>query len=246
MQALAAVLFDIDDTLCATTDFARQARRHAVEAMLNAGLRAPFDEVLAELEEVIGEFSSNYEHHFDKLLLRLPADASRHLNRALVVAAGVAAYHDHKFRALKPYPGAVELFRDLKATGTRLGIITHGLEVKQAEKLVRLKLVEYLDPAAIFISDQVGINKPNPKLYASALRSMGLPAETAMYVGDNLRGDIAPPKSLGMLTVWARFADKHPSSELEPIDAPDQAPDHVIRGFEDLRRLLEREYGLKV
>ena len=71
------------------------------------------DEVYAELEEVIHEFSSNYEHHFDKLLLRLGEEHTAHLNRALVVAAGVAAYHDTKFSELHPFPGVHELFGEL-------------------------------------------------------------------------------------------------------------------------------------
>jgi putative hydrolase of the HAD superfamily len=236
MRTLRAILFDIDDTLCATTGFARRARRNAVRAMIAAGVRADPEQVYAELEEVIAEFSSNYEHHFDKLLLRLEPRATEHLNRALVVAAGVAAYHDTKFRELKPFPGVHELLHDLAAAGLRLGVITHGLTVKQAEKLVRLKLVGYLDPEAIFISDQIGISKPNPKLYASALRSLGLAANETMYVGDNPRNDIAPPKSLGMITVWARGSAKQA--------AGDVLADHEVDSFADLRELLRTSYGL--
>jgi putative hydrolase of the HAD superfamily len=232
----AAILFDIDDTLCATTEFARRARRNAVEAMISAGLQVPAAELLAELDEVIVEFSSNYEHHFDKLLLRLEPARTAKLNRALVVAAGVASYHDTKFRELRPYPGVAELFRDLQRAGMRLGIVTHGLSVKQAEKLLRLGLVEYLDPQAIFISDQIGINKPNPKLYQFALNALDLDAERVMYVGDNPRNDIEPPKSLGMTTVWARMSGRH-------VDCP-TAPDHTIESFEDLRGLLRMSYSL--
>jgi putative hydrolase of the HAD superfamily len=238
MAPLSAVLFDIDDTLCATTEFAKLARRNAVEAMVAAGLKAPLESVLAELDEVIAEFTSNYEHHFDKLLLRLGPQAFEHRNRALVVAAGIAAYHDTKFRKLGPYPGVQKLFADLKRARLRLGIITHGLEVKQAEKLVRLDLVKYLDPEAIFISDQVGINKPNPKLYAHALRKMGLSAEQVMYVGDNPAHDVSPPKSLGMIAVWANFAAKHPPCEIEP--------DHTITAFDELRVILRERYGVKL
>ena len=60
--------------------------------------------------------------------------------------------------------------------------------MKQAEKLVRLGLVPFLDPKAIFISDQVGISKPNPKLYAVALRELGLEPAEVMYVGDATAG----------------------------------------------------------
>lgn len=235
---LDAIFFDIDDTLCATTAFAARARRNAVRAMVAAGLAGDEEAIYAELEEVIAEFSSNYEHHFDKLLLRLDPKSSEHLNRALVVAAGVAAYHDTKFRELVPFPGVVELFRDLHARGLRLGVITHGLTVKQAEKLVRLELVPYLDPAAIFISDQVGINKPNPKLYATALRALGLEARRTMYVGDHPAHDVAPPKELGMIAVWARLVDR--------FRASDVAPDHEIASFGDLRRLLRERYRVAV
>ena len=238
MIDLRAVLFDIDDTLCATTEFARRARLNAVRAMLEAGLQSDEETVLAELAEVISEFSSNYEHHFDKLLLRLPPTAHEHLNRALVVAAGVAAYHDTKFRELRPFDGVHQLFADLGTAGLRVGIITHGWTVKQAEKLVRLGLVRLLDPQAVFISDQVGISKPNPKLYSTALRTLGLAPAESMYVGDNPAHDIAPPKSLGMITVWARAAAKH-----RP-EGPADTQDHTIVSFADLRTLLRQDYGL--
>lgn len=239
MATLRAVLFDIDDTLCATTEFARVARRNAVKAMIDGGVQATPEALLAELEEVIAEFSSNYEHHFDKLLLRLPREATAGLNRALVVAAGVAAYHDTKFHELKPFPGVIELVADLQRAGVTLGVITHGLAVKQAEKLVRLGLVPYLDRRAIFISDELGISKPNAKLYQIALRTLGLDPQAVMYVGDNPRNDVAPPKQLGMVTVWAKRAAK-------ATPGPGETPDHVIGDFDELRVLLIDRYGLRL
>jgi putative hydrolase of the HAD superfamily len=238
VKRLDAILFDIDDTLCATTAFAQRARRNAVKAMIAAGLRAEEDAVYAELEEVIAEFSSNYEHHYDKLLLRLDPRALEHLNRALLVAAGVAAYHDTKFRELQPFPGVKELFADLAKARVRLGIVTHGLTVKQAEKLVRLGLVPYLDPEAIFISDQLGVAKPNPKLWQTALREMRLQAPRVMYVGDNPANDVAPPQSLGMIATWARLVAKH------PLDG--HKPDHVIESFAEFRGLLREHYAIDV
>ena len=243
MARVAAVLFDIDDTLCATTEFARRARRNAVEAMIHAGVDVTAERLSAELDEVIAEFSSNYEHHFDKLLLRLEPERLAGCNRALIVAAGVAAYHDTKFRELRPFPGAPELLSDLRRAGVRLGVVTHGLSVKQAEKLVRLKLVEYFDPRAIFISDEIGINKPNPKLYRTALRALALEPGVVMYVGDNPRNDVAPPKSLGMITVWARLSGRHANAE---PPGPEAVPDHTIESFEGLRRLLAETYGVSV
>lgn len=103
MGELKAVLFDLDDTLFSTTVFAKRARLNAVRAMVDAGLNLPEHLVLQELEEVIFEFSSNYERHYDKLIQRLRPGGLGGINPALVVASGVAAYHDTKFRGLEAF-----------------------------------------------------------------------------------------------------------------------------------------------
>lgn len=237
---LRAILFDIDDTLVPTSEFARRARANAVQAMVDAGLGLPAEQVERELAEVIAEFSSNYDHHFDKLLQRLRPDSLDALNPALIVAAGVAAYHDTKFRELAPFDDVFPLFEDLREAGLTLGIITHGWTVKQAEKLVRLGLVPFLSPKAIFISDQIGISKPNPKLYLTALRDLMLRPEEVMYIGDSPAHDVAPPKQIGMVSVWAKRAARR------TLEGTDIEPDHVIESFDELRPILRDQYGVDV
>ncbi|MCP3915939.1 MAG: HAD-IA family hydrolase, partial [bacterium] len=228
-----------DDTLFSTTDFAKRARSNAVRAMIEAGVKLPEKDVYKELEEVIKEFSSNYDHHFDKLLMRLPQEAVT-VNPALIVSAGMVAYHDTKFQGLEPFPDVKPFLRSLIGAGLRTGIITHGWTTKQSEKLIRLGLLPHLDPSAIFISDQVGISKPNPKLYALALREMGLEPPQVMFVGDNLANDVAPPKSLGMHTVWAKRAAKTGQ------DPEDFGPDYVVEGFRELADILRDAHGVKL
>ncbi|MEX1025628.1 MAG: TIGR02253 family HAD-type hydrolase [Planctomycetota bacterium] len=237
-MALKAVFFDIDDTLFSTTQFARIARWNAVKAMCRAGLDMPPEEVLRELEEVIAEFSSNYDQHFDQLLRRLAPQSKGRVNPALIVAAGVVAYHDTKFRELAPFPDVLPLLEVLSSAGVKCGVITHGLRIKQAEKLIRLGVLPYLDPMAIYISDQIGISKPNPKLYGYALQDQQLIPREVLYVGDNPAHDILPPQSLGMRTVWARRASKF---KLEDINA---RPTHIVDDFEQLRDILQLEYGV--
>jgi putative hydrolase of the HAD superfamily len=238
MGRLRAVLFDIDDTLFSTTHFARVARRNAIRAMVRAGLDVPEDEALRELEEVISEFSSNYEHHFDQLLRRLRPPSLEERNPALIVAAGVAAYHDTKFRQLEPFPDVYPLFEALRAAGIRVGIITHGWTTKQSEKIVRLGLLEHVDPKAVFISEQIGISKPNP--YAQALSDLGLSPGEVMYVGDSPTHDIKPPQALGMVAVWAKRAAKH------DLEGTGIEPDHVIENFDELRTILRETYDVAV
>ena len=240
MPQLKAILFDIDDTLFSTTEFARKARRNAVQAMLQAGLDMPEETVARELEEVLSEFSSNYEHHFDKLMVRLRPPCLARVNPALIVAAGVAAYHDTKFRELVPYEDVPPFLAALRKAGMRLGIITHGWTVKQAEKLVRLGLVPFLEPSSIFISDQLGISKPNPKLWTLALTDMHLLPQEAMYVGDSPENDVSAPRALGMVTVWAARAAKR------GLEGARSEPDHSVSDFRELAGILRERYGVKL
>ena len=240
MPSLQAILFDIDDTLFSTTEFARRARRNAVEAMIERGLKLDAEVVLRELDEVISEFGSNYAHHYEKLLQRLPSEALAGLNPSLVISAGIVSYHDTKFQELKPFEDVAPLLTDLREAGLRLGVVTHGWTVKQAEKLVRLRLLRYFDPLAVIISEQVGISKPNPKLYAKALRALDLPAGEVLYVGDNPTHDIAPPQSLGMPAVWIKRAGKH------GLEGTGIQPDHIVEDFSGLRTVLREVYGIAV
>src|SRR4029078_5422855 len=181
---LRAVFSDIDDTLYSTHSFALRAREASVDAMLAMGLKADRRTVLRELTAVVHEFSSNYEHHFDKLLSRLPLEATLGLSFPLVISAAVVAYHETKFRELTAYDDVTEVMRILHRTGITLGIISSGITLKQAEKIVRLRVHRFIDPRAVFISDQVGIGKPNPKLYIRAIERIGGPPYSAMHVGD--------------------------------------------------------------
>jgi putative hydrolase of the HAD superfamily len=238
VSTLDALFFDIDDTLFSTSDFAASARRASIRAMIDAGLQAEEEQCFRELYEVIREFGPNFPKHFEKLLLRYPREKLGGVNPAIICASGVVAYHQTKDSELRPYPDVVEAFQVLNSRGLRIGIITAGLATKQAEKLVRLDLLKYIDPRAIFITDQMGIGKPNPKLYTTACHSLGLETFRCMYVGDRPVDDIDPAGSVGMVTVLNRRVSK-PVSQ-----AGSRLPDYQIYNFHDLLGILRSDFEL--
>lgn len=240
MAELKAIFFDIDDTLFSTSEFAKAARLNSVYAMIRAGLDCNVNECIQELKEVTEEFGPNFEHHYDRLLMRLPEESHKGINPAIIVAAGVVAYHKTKNSSLKPYDDVVEIMRILSKTELILGIITAGLKIKQAEKLVRLELLEYLEPRAIFITDQLGIGKPNVKLYKNACDAQGLPPQSCMYVGDNPLTDIDPPNKLGMITVLNRRSGKYLSIEGKTT------PKHTITDMWELLKIIKEDYHIPV
>ncbi len=240
MRTLRALFLDVDDTLYSTSEFAAVARRAAMDAMIRHGLKMRLEDAMAELYEVIAEFGSNYPFHYDRLLRRLPPHLLPEVNPAILVAAAVGAYHDTKYRSLFPFRDVPDVLQRIRSrTNLVIGVITEGLEIKQAEKLVRLGVVPYLTPKAIFISDQIGISKPNRKLYQRACADAGVKPSEAMYVGDHPDNDIAPAKEVGMVAVRHRWqGGKHASSEGRV------PPDYEIRSFHELIPVLRDDFGL--
>lgn len=237
-RPLDAIFFDIDDTLFSTSVFADKARRAAVDAMIEHGLRADRETCLKELDEVIAEFTSNYDSHFDKVIQRLPSKASAGLNPAILVAAGVVAYHGTKWRELQVHDDVYDVLRWLSGTSLIRGIISAGWTIKQAEKVIRLKIYEFLTPNAIFFTDQIGISKPNPKLYRRVVETLDLQPERVMYVGDNPTHDIDPGNAVGLITVRCRRSGRHKGAT-----GATQA-DFEVGSFYELREILEREFSI--
>jgi putative hydrolase of the HAD superfamily len=235
---LKAIFFDIDDTLFSTSDFAERARRNAVRGMIRHGLKIDSEAAWRELREVISEFSSNYDAHFDKLLLRIPPESYAGINPIILVAAGVIGYHETKSLELKPFDDVIGALRILSRSSLILGIISAGLQIKQAEKLIRLGIYPYLRPDAIFISDQIGISKPNVKLYQTACAQLDLEPHQVLYVGDNPRQDIDPCNQLGITTIRSRRNTRYANEE-------GRTPaDYEIQTFEQLLEIVEKDFHI--
>jgi putative hydrolase of the HAD superfamily len=238
---LKAVLFDLDDTLFSTSEFADRARRNAIRTMIDYGLQVDEETAYKELLEVITEFTSNYSSHFDKLLVRFPRERYYPaVNPAILIAAGIIGYHETKSLELRPFPDVTSVLRRLARTPLILGVVSAGLQTKQAEKLIRLGLYRYFRSDAIFISEQIGIGKPNPKLWSHACTALDLDPHEVMYVGDNPAQDIDPCNELGIVTVRSRRGTRHQAAE-------GRTPaKYEIATFEDLAAILSRDFGVKV
>jgi putative hydrolase of the HAD superfamily len=236
-KALSLITFDVDDTLYSTADFVRKARANAVRAMCAAGLRAKPTDIVAELDEVVGEFSSNDVRHFNRLLQRLPPQSTADINPSLLIAAAVVGYHDTTYSDFAPYADALEVLRRLKTAGYRLGIATEGLELKQAEKIIRLQIMPFIDTRAVFLTDQVGVSKANPKFYRNAAEALGFSPAQCLHVGDRPDRDVDPANQAGWITVLTRRSGRHFER------AGTTPPAYAIQNFWDLLEIIERDFS---
>jgi putative hydrolase of the HAD superfamily len=104
--------------------------------------------------------------------------------------------------------GAKDTLQRLKEKNIGLALVcdtgfTSGPVVR--ELLRKAELLEYLE--VVCFSDEVGVPKPDPDIFAKALAGLGVRPYEAAHVGDLRRTDIAGAREVGMLPV--RFRGVH-------------------------------------
>lgn len=85
-------------------------------------------------------------------------------------------------------PGAIELLNHLQSKGYRIGILSNGFKEVQYRKIKTAEIEGYID--CIVLSDDIGINKPDRRIYDYALSKVGGNAERTIMIGDNPATDI--------------------------------------------------------
>ena len=97
--------------------------------------------------------------------------------------------------------GAEELVRYL-ATKYPLTVVTNGFVEVQYEKFDKSGLRDCF--AHIVLSEEVGCQKPNPRIFEEALRMNGLSAEDVVMIGDSWNSDIQGAINAGIDQIWIR------------------------------------------
>lgn len=97
--------------------------------------------------------------------------------------------------------GAEALVRYL-AEKYPLTVVTNGFVEVQYEKFDRSGLRDCF--AHIVLSEEVGCQKPNPRIYEEALRMNGVSAAEAVMIGDSWNSDIQGAINAGIDQIWIR------------------------------------------
>ncbi len=105
-------------------------------------------------------------------------------------------YWDALLASAKPEPGLLEAMEALKAAGLTLGVGTDMTAYIQYKKLERLGAAPYID--FITTSEEVGAEKPNPRLFLECVRKVGVPAGECLFIGDSLAKDVRGAMDAGL------------------------------------------------
>jgi len=216
-----AIFFDIDDTLYDTSGFAKLARKAALNVMIDAGLPLKSEEAYVLLREIIDEYGSNYDKHFNILTKRVFGE-----ERPLLIALGMITYHNVKFALLRLFPQTTRTLIYLKKQGYDLGVISNGITIKQWEKLIRLDLHHFFDH--VITSEEAGVEKPDKRIFEVALDKMGSKAEESVMIGNKFSEDIMGALNSGISAILVNSSlDEEDKSYLEKNNIKIEVLPHI-------------------
>ncbi|HEY1868497.1 MAG TPA: HAD family hydrolase [Candidatus Cybelea sp.] len=235
------MLFDLDDTLHDDTyAFSNAAEEVAREVAAEHGIDA-----LALKAAYIAE-AEGFWHRLSPLDLKVKLESVRaSMWQTALESVGVGdmelarrsaeRYNAYRAKYFTLFPGAIDVLRSLRERGMKLGIVTNGLSETHREKIALLQISEYFN--AIFLSDEVGMVKPDPLLFAHACRTLGgAPAHAAM-VGDRYDRDVRGALEAGLYTIWLNVRNE----ELPPGATP---PDATCSSIAEAGRILLEPAGV--
>ena len=107
--------------------------------------------------------------------------------------------------------------------------MTNGFAETHREKIGLLRLETAFDE--IFIADEVGMMKPDPRLFRLAAERLGVGARACAMVGDRFERDVTGAQAAGMYAVWMNVRG-------EQLPAGATAPDATVAGLAEVEGVL--------
>lgn len=219
------LLFDLDNTLF---DFDHSEKFALLSTAKQFGLSDDFDRFESIYHEVNkplwksleqGVITSDYikEHRFSGVVEKMGISVD-----PLIMSQ---YYMDILSESVELIPYAEDVCKTLKKD-YRLVALTNGLKLVQEGRIKRSGLLEHFE--AIIISEDVGVSKPDSKIFDLALEKIGhTDKKTVLMIGDSLKADIKGAYDAGIDAFWVNIRGQ---------ESPDEP--YYIREVRKLEQLL--------
>lgn len=225
------LFFDLDHTIW---DFDKNAEETLLELYDHHGL---YNKGLSCANTFIATYTANNhklwtEYHLGKISkehLRMQRFRSTFLALGMDPEQIPAAFEDDYVR-ISPtkqrlFDGAYEVLEYLQSK-YRLHIISNGFKTTTLTKMEVCDLNKYF--TNVFISEDIGCNKPDPKIFKEALEIAGAGRAESVMIGDSLEADIYGAMGFGLEAIYF-----NPANQPVPEDVT-----HTISSLRELQKLF--------
>lgn len=203
MSGPKAIFFDLDDTLIDHGGAVYAALREVYTLF-------PEPPAHVTLDFFVSIWRSKERHHYQDLLQGKKTPEQMRFDRltqvletcGFVLTAGQIRALDAHY--LREYCKYWRLFDDvlpclLELSSYKLGIITNGQSMQQSQKIEQTRLNKHIKH--VVISEQVGSYKPQADIFIAAAKSIGVPLERCVLLGDSMESDYLGAEAVGMFPI---------------------------------------------
>jgi putative hydrolase of the HAD superfamily len=131
----------------------------------------------------------------------------------------VEALHDGVVEHTRLDPLVACALRIADDSGWLPVIVSNGVTRQQEAKIKKTGLDRYV--ADWVISEDVGVSKPNPRIFALAAQRVRMRLQNAWVVGDSPEADIGGAASMGLPSVWLHRGRTWLERRFEPTRTAD-------------------------
>lgn len=217
-----AVFFDFDDTL--------QSRKGAYRLYCEDFLTKYFpgiskqerEKKLDEMEEHVDGGYKDREVYFPEMI------ALWHWENHPPLEELYDSFNNDFGKHVVLLDGAVDVLKKLKEKGYILGAVTNGVSSLQNTKLDTAGIRELFD--VVVVSGDIGIYKPDRRIFDEAARRAGVENEKVLFVGDHPINDIKGALGAGMKAIRMNYGD---------FKGKGLGEEGVVAEIEDIRQVLD-------
>lgn len=220
-----AIFFDIDDTIFDFTACSQEALKRTC-----ASCGIPFTGESVALFREIGKALWAEQKAGRLTVAKVLTIRAERFTGALHCPHKSALFRqlliDNLSREAEPEPCAGETLCAL-AVGRKLFTASNGILEMQRARLKKAGFLEYF--TAVYVSDDIGYEKPDSRFFEECLRRCKLPRQSVLMVGDSPESDIEGARRAGIDVCWY-----NPTGKKVPFS---HCPDYEIKALPQLHEI---------
>jgi len=199
-----AVFFDLGGTLIKTVSVPTICKR--ILARHGVHVQTTIDETASD--EIIKEMSQNYRMPYREFwrIYNIKILKKLKLRENLEELADVITDEWWDNADCEPYPEVKDTLLALRKKGLKLGIVSNGFRKDIDEILSKVGLTCQFDVTVGV--DDVGMSKPEKKIFLYALKKLAVAPNEALFVGDNFEADYKGAEEVGLKPLLIDRDDK--------------------------------------
>ncbi len=261
-----AVTFDLWETLIFEREGCSSLRndlrcKHLAQSLTNLGIRVSIEQVELAFKELTSYLvrvweTNNDVSHIDQLrfIHKFVSKGSSTLEEKWVKELDSAFVFPMFEVPAYINPDGYNLLGILKKNNIKVGLISNtGITpgVALREFLMKERVSDYFDD--MIYSEEVGIRKPDPRIFHLAAKHLGIKPKEIVHVGDNLRTDVWGAKYADLKTIYLSsvegrdsMAESDPTSlialsrRMDGISREQAKPDIEIKRLSEVTEAIRR------